>query len=263
AGGSVPGGSPQTPSVTGSAAIGGGAGVDVHGSSSVSSSAGVGSSADSVTGAPGDATQQLADAQFQGSTTSAEAGIYRGVGPDGKAVVKGGAQGVSERNLPGESDVDQGARELENVERGQAFEARGEGRVQQGAAVDATGYRDPVSEAGRAEQLELNQRDRVAAHANAGTEPVDRARRTAADPGSAASAEVGTRAGVDPTATRAEVDAVQGAADDPSGAVRERAQSRIADEKRDAAGSAKVDVGVSGSGSASASTSTTKPGDKK
>ncbi len=257
--GGVAGGGMATPDAAGSATIGAGTGV-----SGVSSSTSVDTSGTpSVGDAPGDVTRQASDAQFQAGPTSGEAGIVREVGPDGKAIAKGGAVGVTERNLPGESDVDAGGRQVKGAQLDQQFEARAATSASVDGAVETTGYKDPVSEVGRAEQLEFNQRDSAVARADVATEPVDEARRTAANPSGAASAQVGTRTGVDANATRSDADEVASTVRNPEGAAESRAQARIDDEKRDAAASAKVDVNVSSSGSASTSSTTTKPGDKK
>jgi len=213
-----------TPNVAGSATIGAGAGVG--GGSSVTSSTSFDSSAPDISGMPDDATGQIRDTEFQAGTVSGEAAVYREVGPDGKAVVKGGAAGVSERNVPGQADIDAGGGAVKaarlDAEMGASADLRG--NVE--GATSTTGFRDPVSEAGRAEQLGTSQHGRVVAGADVASDDVADARRMAANPNAAASAEVGTRTGVDPSATRSQADAVAGTVRDPQGVAEAKAEVR-------------------------------------
>ncbi len=179
-------------------------------------------------------------------------------GTQGTGNVAGGAQGFT-----GESEISEKEGEARGFQRGQKFEARAGIEGAQQGAVDTSGYSDPVSEAGRVEQLEHNQRDGVAGKAQASTEKVDEAQRVAADPKAAATGEASLRIDQKTGDARRDAGEVGDVARDPESAVQAGADAKVAEQQRAATAKATGNVSVSSDGSASASTSTDKPGDKK
>jgi hypothetical protein len=143
------------------------------------------------------------------------------------------------------------------------MDARAEIDHARDGAVETTGYKDPVSEAGRVEQLETNQRDRVAGRATVTTDKVDEAQRAAANPRAAASGEASVRVDGKTGDARRDAEQVGGAVRNPEAAAQAKVDAKVAEQKRDATASATGDVSVSSDGSASVSTSTDKPSDKK
>jgi hypothetical protein len=268
---SVSGGAPNLTggaNVTSGSAVAGGANLGAAGATQTPNLPGAGARADvsggelstnvdasggGFEGAPGDAQRQVRDAEHQASGTSVEAGVVREAGYEGKSIGKGGGMGVSERYVPGESQVGSAERKLEVAQRTQGLEARD---MREGALDDAyggAGYDDPEAQLGRAEQLELHQRDGLAASTDVSGD-VSQAQRTVANPTGTASARAEATAGRE-IRERAPVDpnVVSSTAHDPEGAARKRAEAEVAAKKRDAT----ADVEVS------ASVSTDKPPPKK
>jgi hypothetical protein len=89
-----------------------------------------------------------------------EAGFYDAVGPDGKSAVRGGAVGTGEGHVDSAMYDHDVSRDGKHAMKSEGLQGRAsvEGSIDN-AAYDS-GYRDPTEEAARAEQLELNERDR-------------------------------------------------------------------------------------------------------
>jgi len=206
-----------------------------------------------VSAAPRDAQSTIGDAT--GGTRTGEAGVMREVGPEGTSIAHGRAPGASERELTGEGEISARTGEARGFQQGQGMEARAGIDDARDGAVETSGYRDPVSEAGRVETLEFKQRDHIAARAAVTTDKVGEAQRAAADPRAAASGEASVRIDDKTGDARGDAGHVSDAVRDPGATAQAKADAKLAEQKRDATG----DVSVS----ASVSTSTDKPSDKK
>ncbi|MDB4959475.1 MAG: hypothetical protein JWO36_7044, partial [Myxococcales bacterium] len=140
----------------------------------------------SVSSPESDVRSQVGDAQHATSEASAEASVYRETGADGKAAVHGGAEGIAERQVNADQFDPSG--HASSVAHADKLEARNAGDLARGEAIDRSGYRDPTTEAGRVDQLEFNERDKLVSRAGVSNDSVDDVHAVANDPRGAAAA---------------------------------------------------------------------------
>ncbi|HEY5950071.1 MAG TPA: hypothetical protein VIV40_31465 [Kofleriaceae bacterium] len=187
----------------------------------------------------GDAQRGTTDAQFKASSTSGEARVYSEIGPDGKSVVKGGAQGMGEGEVDSamyDHDVGRQGQDKLHVEKLQQRDAATELR---GSAAGEAGYRDPASEAARARQLELNQQDAALGRVDSAQDTGAEAQRAYDDPSGTAT-RTGKDAGMAQVNERAPVGETRANAKVATETIRDPAQAG------EARAEAEVDVEVRG-----------------
>ena len=108
---------------------------------------------------------------------------------------------------------------------------------------------DPVSEIGRAEQLQFNQRDQAMGRVNEASDQADAARTVAADPSGAAQSKAtdatfetaSEHARLDPSQVRADVNVASSTVSNPAAAAEGRVDVEVENQKREAT----VKAGVS------------------
>jgi hypothetical protein len=183
----------------------------------------------------GDAERGVRDSQHKAGGVHGEAGFYEAVGPDGKAAVKGGAVGTGEGHVDSELYEHDMSREGKHAMKVEGLEGRASAEGAVDAAEYGSGYRDPTEEAARAEQLELNERDRQlgrmghAQDTKAGAtaavnDPSGTAKGAATDAGMQEARE---RAPINPADARAKVNTATDVVHDPASAGEAHAEVEV------------------------------------
>ncbi|HEY5933065.1 MAG TPA: hypothetical protein VIU61_00435 [Kofleriaceae bacterium] len=198
------------------------------------------SNIDHAARAPEDQASDLGGVQGNVSASTVESKSMGSMGSEGSSVMRGGGAGVGERHM-GVDDHDP-QREAAKVQQESRIDAVRSTDASVDAGVSASGYKDPVSEVGRAEKLEFNQRDEAAGRVSHAEDQAAAARGVAADPSGAAQRKATDaaydagqeRAPVDPSQVRADVGVATGAVNDPSGTARARADVEVEGQKREA-----------------------------
>jgi hypothetical protein len=178
--------------------------------------------------------------QGEVSASTVEGRSMGAMGSEGSTVMRGGAVGVGERQM-GVSDMSP-ERDAAKVTSEAKIDAVRSSDASAEGAVSASGYKDPVSEVGRAQQLEFNQRDQAMGRVSHAEDQGAAARGVAADPGGAAQTKASDAASdaardaspVDAGQVQADVNVATGAVNDPSGTARARANVEVEGQKREA-----------------------------
>nr|MBA3454674.1 hypothetical protein [Deltaproteobacteria bacterium] len=193
---------------------------------------------------------ELGQSQFSGE--SAEGGVARTVGPDGKSVLQGGGAGIAEREVGSSAGVNPNAGE--QVARGEKLQANASVEVVRDGAIGESGYSNPETELARGDQLAFHEKDQLQAKANVAENARDRAESTYADPRSAAKAEASVSANealresspLDPNRVQGDASKAAAAVRDPEAAATGEVDLEIDAKEREAA----AKVGVDGTGTA-------------
>lgn len=202
-------------------------------------------------GAGGDLQGQASSVQSAASGNTAEATLNESIGNEGTAVRRGGAAGVADNAMGNPSDFDAagevgGSVGIEDAQ----GRASVDGSVQSG--LESTGYRDPTTEAGRAEVLGMHAEGDVRNRVDVAGQTSDTARGVADDPTGSAGRYAEDRAsetardkaeGAAP-GTVAQVQVAQDDMRNPEQAVTQEAESRVDQEKREVQVSVGVDAGA-------------------
>ncbi|HEU0031283.1 MAG TPA: hypothetical protein VFQ53_11660 [Kofleriaceae bacterium] len=198
-----------------------------------------------ATDQPRNMSNDLGHAQGEVGPEAGEARLSGAAGASGTSVASGGAVSFGEQKTAGVGQLDMSTRGADEMH-SQDLEAR----RRMDKARDAT-RQDPSAHVGRAEELELNERDEALGRVSHAQDRADHARVVAADPKAAATAhasatataEATSQSGVDPNQVRSDVTSAQSVANNPRGVAEARADLAI-DEKED---EVRVDAGLSSS----------------
>jgi hypothetical protein len=183
----------------------------------------------------GGAERSVGDSRHQVAGGQGEAGFYDAVGPDGKSAVKGGAVATGEGHVESglyDHDMSREGKHAMHVE-GLQGRASAEGSVS--AAAGETGYRNPTEEAARADQLELNERDRALGRLDHAQDQKASATAAVGDPSGTAKgaatdagmSEARERSPIDPGEARANVSTASDVVRDPASAGEAHAEVEV------------------------------------
>lgn len=190
-------------------------------------------------------------------SVSADAEVSDAVGQQGSTVLRGGAQGVVENQVPGGGSVGAGQDTVAQVRAGQSTVSDAHYAV-----GEAVGSPTSAAESGfdRGGSLEFSQRDQAVAQARSVEDAHDEAHRIVDDPQAAGTeraelegaSAVGGALPVDPGRAQAQANLATGAVADPQGTARSQAEEALAAQER----GAEVKVGVSGTAGTAGATGT-------
>jgi hypothetical protein len=196
-----------------------------------------------------------------------ESKLSGALGSEAGSVVHGGGTGVVDAGVSS-------AQSSATADVGELGASQRQGaRLGAGATVDAaaqtTGFRDPVSQLSRGEQLELDQRDSVVGRVGEIESAQGEAQRIASDPRAAGAARVQSEVAsqvdshVPGAASKADAAATTAAraVDDPQALAQGEARGKLDAEIREAESKTTASVGVTGGAGGGVSTSVKKPGE--